>query len=134
MDLLLGERPHFLAVDRERAEHRVAFQERQPHRSASAEKLDRSHTMRVSPAVSLIVGNVGDLQRLLGRQHPSEARQGARPRRGTEVFGARFIAQSLHRDALELITRDAKYDAALGRAKSRCILEDDLEYRLHVRW
>ena len=126
LELLVGERPHLLAIDRDHTDHSIILEQRDTQDSPSASELG-DRFLRV---LRENVDHVGDL---LGPRH---ATKGGRYRQWKD----RILRSGLDKSRRRVVQGNSsiriafeQYHAAeLGLANARCILQHGLENRLQL--
>src|SRR5262249_59848531 len=125
--LLVGERPHLLAVDRDGADQLAFLQHRNGEERAGTGEVEEGHAGRIG-VVSWLGLGIGDLNRLLRRRHPSEPdpRIGAKHRvAAAPVRKCRWSV--MEADTSELVTLAEKQARKLGVAQACRIRQDGIE-------
>ena len=77
LDLLVGEGPHFLAIDRDRADQLVVLEHRHIQQSPESSEIDGGHEDRLALDIGCLGSDVGDMDGLLRLDGASK--RGARP-------------------------------------------------------
>ena len=80
-DLLVRERADFLAIGRDRAEHRIVFAKRHRDRATSFAQFEKRTERWISSAVSLVGGNVDKMSDAFSGGNASEPAKWHRPER-----------------------------------------------------
>src|SRR6516162_5191912 len=130
LNLLFGERPHFLAEDVDDSNQLVVFEHRHADRRADAAELDPSDSCGIAFGISLGRCKVGEMGRLLRSHHLAQ-----RAARGRTEWAAashfskrrRYIVRSDNTQSVFLAEIER---AEFGFAKPSRVRQHGLKYRL----
>src|SRR2546427_10012262 len=132
-DLLVGERAHLVAVDTEGTHYCLAaIEEREPNGGARAEQLHRTNPQRIALPVGVVVGDIGDFNRALLREHPPKTGASPRTRGPRPVSCLRPGAQTPTRYYLERLTVVKIQNPVFCLQETRGVVQDAVEHWLRV--
>src|SRR5262249_2696911 len=133
-NLFVGERPHLLAIDDDRANQFVLLEHWHPDNSASASSFDKGNGFAVFPDVGLVSPEVGDVNNLF---RPEDAGE-----RGCWMFAKvdDGIAQDIVHKALHTVDSDGTGGvtfeepkiAERGLTNTSCVREHGLKHALQL--
>jgi hypothetical protein len=133
VDLLLGERPHLLAVDGDRTDQLILFEHRHREHRSSARHFCEHHQRRFALGISLLRLDVGHVYQLLRRGHPDE--RILAPGVDHRVAPPQLLpcrGRVVERNASERVALVQQQIAEFRLADPSRLLHDGLEHRLQL--
>ncbi len=132
LNLLIGERPHFLPIDDDGADQLSFLEHRHRQQRPDAGDFYTNDGKRIALLVRLFLPQVGDVDHLLCQRNAAEA--AARSRMEQLVLADVRIARRRvkHGDGPKCVVVTKKHIAEIRSADTGCVLQHGLENRLKI--
>src|SRR5438067_1860608 len=130
-DLLVGEGPHFGAVDDDRSEQSVLFSERNGEPSTNAPRVYPLSVIRIGP-VGFSLQHIGDMEDALAPHERLEQATGPRSDRAKLPYALRYACLAVHRDGIKDFAVISTEHPECRAAQLHCLVEHRVEHRAEV--
>ena len=132
LNLLVGERPHFLAVDGDRSNQLALFEHRNAEKGAGAASVHKTNEGWRTFEVGLLRPEVGDVNDLPRASDTPKRELRARVNDGFTAPLLHMRCRSIHRDGPKPPALAKPHDPELCLADARGVLQHGLEHRLQL--